>query len=128
MVGTTASDFMREVKRSTSSSIIFSARSASFLRSEARGRERGRPRGEDYRARGRPLYLALGLFLALGSVVGRHRLQIVHIVNEHPVQLVYVGVDIARHGNINEEHGAIAPAFKQALTMLAAEERLGRAG
>ena len=50
---------------------------------------------------------ALRFFLAIGNVRGDHLLQIVDVVDEDAVQLVHLRIDVARHGDIDEEHGTV---------------------
>ncbi len=57
-----------------------------------------------------------------------HLLQIVDVVNEDAVQLVHLRIDVAWDRNVDEEHGAIAAAGQELLTMFLAEDGMRRAG
>ena len=69
-----------------------------------------------------------GLAAALGEVRGGDGLQVVDVVDEDAVELVDGGIDVAGHGNVNEEHGPITAAVHELLAVLAAEDGMGRTG
>ena len=65
---------------------------------------------------------------ALGHVRSGDRLQIVDVVDEDAVDLVHRRIDVARHGDVDEEHGPVAAAMHEGLSVLAAEDGMRRAG
>ena len=69
-----------------------------------------------------------GLAVALFHVGGGYLLQVVDVVDEDAFELVHRRIDVARDGNVDEEHGAIAAAMQESLSVLGAEDVVGRAG
>ena len=65
---------------------------------------------------------ALRLFFAIRDVRSHGLLQIVDVVDEDAVHLVHLRIDIARHRNIDEEHGTILAAAHEQFAVLAAED------
>ena len=51
-------------------------------------------------------------------------MQIVNVVNEDPVQLVHLRIDIARYGDIDEKHRAVLSSLKELQSVLASEDRM----
>src|SRR5581483_6954902 len=68
-----------------------------------------------------------GLTAALFLVGGGYLLQIVNIVDEDAVELIHLRINVARNGDIDEEHGPVAAAMQKSLAMLAAEDGVRRA-
>ena len=68
------------------------------------------------------LFRAFRLALPVGDVRADHLLQVVDVVDEDAVQLVHLGIHVARHGNIDEEHRPVAAAGQELLAVLAAED------
>src|SRR5581483_5026054 len=58
---------------------------------------------------------------------GGYLLQIVNIVDEDAVELIHLRINVARNGDIDEEHGPVAAAMQKSLAMLAAEDGVRRA-
>src|ERR1035441_9408046 len=54
-------------------------------------------------------------------------LQIVDVVNEDAVQLVQLGIDIARDRDVDEEHGTVAALAEEPFAVLLAEDGVRRA-
>ena len=52
----------------------------------------------------------LGFFSAIGYVGGDRLLQVIDVVDEDAVELVHLRIDVARHGDIDEEHGPVFAA------------------
>ena len=59
---------------------------------------------------------------------GGNLLQIVDVVDEDAFDLVHRRIDVARDGDIDEEHGPVAAAVHELLAVLAAEDGVRRAG
>jgi hypothetical protein len=55
-------------------------------------------------------------------------LQVVDVVNEDAVELVHLRVHVARNGDIDKKHGPVAAPMHESLAVLAAEDRMWRAG
>ena len=55
-------------------------------------------------------------------------LQIVDVVDEDAFDLVHRRIDVARNGDIDEEHGAVAAAMHELLAVFSAEDGVRRAG
>ncbi len=55
-----------------------------------------------------------------------HRLQIVNVVQEHPLQLIHPRVHIARHRNIDHKHRPVLPPTQHLLRLLHSEDLLRR--
>ena len=73
--------------------------------------------------------LGVAGFAIAGFHVGRgYLLQVVDVVDEDAVELVHGRIDVAGDGDVDEEHGAIAAAMEEGLSMLRAEDVVGRAG
>src|SRR5215467_10505357 len=73
-------------------------------------------------------FRALGFLLSSLNMGGDRLLQIIDVVDENSVQLVHLGIDIARHRDIYEEHGAIPATTEKQLPMLALEDGHRRSG
>src|ERR1700679_732485 len=71
---------------------------------------------------------ALRFLLAVRNVRRHCLLQVVDIVDEDSVHLVHFRVDVARHRNVNEEHGAVLAAAHEKLAMLASKDRVRSSG
>ena len=56
------------------------------------------------------------------------RLQVVHVVERHAVQVAAGGVDVARHGDVDEQQRAAAAGAHDELELLLAEDRMRRRG
>ncbi len=69
-----------------------------------------------------------GLSAAVGEVGGGDLLQVVDVVDEASLDLVHEGIDVARYGDIDEEHGTVAAALHEALAMCAVEDGFRGAG
>ncbi len=54
----------------------------------------------------------LGFLAAAGLVLRGDLLEVVDVVHEAAFHLVDIGVDVARDGDIDEEHGTVAAAVK----------------
>ena len=65
---------------------------------------------------------------ALGEVGGSDGLEIVDVVEEDAFEAIDGGFNIARHGNIDEKHGAVAALLKEAMRVFAGEDGMGCAG
>ena len=70
----------------------------------------------------------VGLFHALAQVGVDHFLQVVDIVEEDVVEVVDGGLDIARHGDIDEEHRLVAAGGDDALHLVLVQDVVRRAG
>ena len=70
----------------------------------------------------------LGFAAAVGEVGCGDLLEIVDVVDEAAFDLVHAGIDVAGNGDVDEEHGAVAPALEEVLAVGAAEDFLRRAG
>src|SRR5438093_5282046 len=68
-------------------------------------------------------FRVLCFILATGEMRGNHILQIVNVIDEDAVELVHRGINIARNGDINEEHGSILPPREKLFAVFAAEDR-----
>ena len=69
-----------------------------------------------------------GLAAAVGEVGGGDLLEVVDVVYEAAFDLVHEGIDVARDGDVDEEHGAVAAALHEALAVGSVEDGLGGAG
>ena len=69
-----------------------------------------------------------GFAAAIGEIGGGYVLEVVDVVDEAAFDVVHAGVDVARDGDVDEEHGAVAAAVEEVLAVGAAEELLRRAG
>jgi hypothetical protein len=59
--------------------------------------------------------------------VQRHDLrQVVHRIEEYVIELAHLGLDVARHGEIDHEHRPPAPRAQRALDQPLAEDRQRR--
>src|SRR6266446_4037058 len=73
--------------------------------------------------------LSLIRFLLAIRDVGTDRLlQIVDVVDENAVELVHLRIDVARDGDVNKEHRAVAAEGHQLFAMLGPEDEMRRAG
>ena len=70
----------------------------------------------------------LGFAAAIFEIRGGDLLEIIDIVNETAFDLVHAGINVARDGDIDEEHGAVAAALKEVLAVGADEYLFGGAG
>ena len=68
------------------------------------------------------------LAAAFGKMRGGNLLQIVDVVDEDAFELAHLRIDVAGHGNVDEEHGAVAAAMQKGLPVLPTEDGLRRAG
>ena len=59
---------------------------------------------------------------ALFHVSRSHLLQIVDVINKHPVQFVHGRINVSRHCDIDEEHRPVAPTMQKGLSMLRTED------
>ena len=55
---------------------------------------------------------------AVADVRGHDLLQIVDVVDEDSVEIVEAGIDVARHRNVNEEHGAVLARVEKLFAVL----------
>ena len=69
-----------------------------------------------------------GFATAVGKVGGGYLLEIVDVVDEAAFDVVHAGVDVARNGDVDEEHGAVAAALEEVLAVGASEEFLRGSG
>jgi hypothetical protein len=69
-----------------------------------------------------------GFAAAVGEVGGGDLLEVVDVVDEAAFHLVDAGIDVAWDGNVDEEHGAVAAAVEEVLTVGAAEDFLRCSG
>ena len=69
-----------------------------------------------------------GFLLAIGDVGTDRLLQIVDVVDEDAVELVHLRIDVARDGDIDEEHGPVLAARQELLAVFGLEDEVGRAG
>ena len=70
----------------------------------------------------------VGLLHALAQVGVDHFLQVVDVVQEDVVHLVDGRLDVARHGDIDQEHGLVAAGGDDALHVVFAQDVMRRAG
>ena len=70
----------------------------------------------------------LCLFAALFQVRSGNRLQVINVVEKDAVQLVDFRIDVARHRDVDKEHGPPTPLLQKVLRVLAAKDRPRRAG
>ena len=70
----------------------------------------------------------LRLLLALVAVVLDHVLQVVDVVEVGVAHAVDLGVEVARHGDVDEEHGAVPAALEGALDDLPGDDVVRRRG
>src|SRR5579872_2933899 len=68
-----------------------------------------------------------GLPATFSHMRGRDLLQVVDVVDEDAFNLVDGRIDIAGHGNVDEEHRPVAAPMHEGLAVLAAEDRVRRA-
>ncbi len=54
-------------------------------------------------------------------------LQVIDVVDKDAIEVVHLRIDVARHSDVDEEHGPIAPLVQESLPVLAAENRMRRA-
>src|SRR5438270_3675095 len=73
-------------------------------------------------------FCTLGFFAAIGYVRGNRVLEVVNIVDENSVQLVHLGINIARNRDIDEKHGTVLTAAEEHFTVLAAKDGVRRTG
>ena len=73
-------------------------------------------------------FAQLKLRLALLEVLSGDALEVVDVVNVHVLELVAVGIDVARHGNIDEQQRPMAPLPEQPLKLVACEHVVRRGG
>src|SRR5438552_1443625 len=73
-------------------------------------------------------FRALGFPSAIGNVRRNRLLKIINVVDENSIEIVHFRRYIARHRNIDEEHGAILAPAKKEFSMYAPENRKRRAG
>ena len=66
-----------------------------------------------------------GFTAAVGEVGGGYLLQIVDVVDEAAFDLVHARVDVARDGDVDEEHGAVAAALEEAAAVGRGEDIFG---
>ncbi len=69
-----------------------------------------------------------GFAAAVGEVGGGYLLEVVDVVDEAAFDFVHAGVDVAGDGDVDEEHGAVAAALEEVLSVGAAEELLRGSG
>src|SRR5271165_6361054 len=72
-------------------------------------------------------FSSIGLYPTVRDMRRNHLLQVVDVVNEDTVQLVHLRIDIARDGDIDEEHGPVLAAAQELLAVLLAEDGVRRA-
>ena len=65
-----------------------------------------------------------GFAAAIGEVGSGHLLKIVDVVDEAAFDFVHARVDVARNGDVDEEHRAVAPSMEEVLTVGATEDFL----
>ncbi len=65
---------------------------------------------------------------AVGNVAGDGLLQVVDVVGEDAVELAHFRGNIARHGDVDEEHGPVLAAGEKLFAVFAAEDGMRRAG
>ncbi len=66
--------------------------------------------------------------VALFEIVCDHLLEVVNVVEEDAGNLAHGGIDVARHGNVDEENGAALALAVHALGVLASEDDVRAAG
>ena len=71
---------------------------------------------------------AHGFLAAVADVRGHDLLQIVDVIDEDSIEVVKAGIDVARHRNVNEEHGAVFARVEKLFAVLLLEDGVGRAG
>jgi len=65
-----------------------------------------------------------GFAAAIGEVGSSYLLQVVDVVDEAAFDLVHARVYVARDGDVDEEHGAVAAGVEEVLAVRAAEDFL----
>ena len=65
-----------------------------------------------------------GLLRAVGLVGLGNLLQVVDVVQKKVVDPVHLRVHVARHGDVDEKHGATASALQKPLAVLPPEDKL----
>src|SRR5690242_13223818 len=70
---------------------------------------------------------ALGLLAAIGDMGADSLLQIVDVVSKDAVELRHFLGNVARDGDVDEEHGTIFAPGKELFSVFAAEYCMGRA-
>ncbi len=73
-------------------------------------------------------FAQLKLGLALLEVLSGDALEVVDVVNVHVLELVAVGIDVARHGNVHEQQRPVATLPEQPLKLVACEHVVRRGG
>jgi hypothetical protein len=69
-----------------------------------------------------------GFLLAIGNVRTDRLLQIVDVIDEDAVDLVHLRIDVAGHGDIDEEHGLVLAQRHELFAVLGLEDEVRRAG
>ena len=69
-----------------------------------------------------------GFLAAVGDVARDGLLQVVDVIGENAIELAHLRRNVARDGDVDEEHWAILAAGEELLSMLAAEDGVRRAG
>ncbi len=68
------------------------------------------------------------LFLALAAVLLHHVLQVVDVVEVGVAHAVDLGVEVARHGDVDEEDGPVTPVLERTLDTLTRDDVVRRRG
>ena len=68
------------------------------------------------------------LFLALAAVLLHHVLQVVDVVEVGVAHAIDLGVEVARHGDVDEEDGPMAAVLERALDTLSRDDVVRRRG
>src|SRR5579859_4294967 len=71
---------------------------------------------------------SLGFMAAIGDVAAHGLLEVVDVVGKDAVELGHFRRDVARNGDVDEEHGPILAAGEELFAMFAAEDGLRRSG
>ena len=74
------------------------------------------------------LFGVLGFLLATGDVRGDSVLEVVNVINEDAIELVHGRINVARDGDINEEHRSVLALGEKFFAVFAAEDRDWRSG
>jgi hypothetical protein len=69
-----------------------------------------------------------GFAAAIGEVGGCYLLEVVDVVDEAAFDFVHAGVYVAGDGDVDEEHGTVAPGVEEVLAVRAAEDFLRGTG
>ena len=69
-----------------------------------------------------------GLAAAIGEVDGGYLLEVVNVVDEAAFDVVHFGIDVARNGDVDEEHGTVAAAVEELLAVGPGEDVLRGSG